>query len=353
MGSFAQRQARKTYAFKMSSSSSFKDSRSVDDDDLNPFLVVSSGGCLSCGRDEVVFSVLPSGRGGQGEAGPSCGSRQQQPMYGAGRQGGSTCGVCVLEVLREFEGCVRKIRHRREQLKQKVEREAASMMELSEQHRLRRQHKRKRDRLKDRARVLRRLVEERRRENERERERIEGAREALGRSRRRDEELFRGEGDAAAATLASLRGREDKARVSLTRERSLALSSLLSVIPLEAEVASFASRPEARVTTRVCGLRLPTSAGAMARPSQTPEQEEHSSALGYALLLIDLASRILHSPVLHVSCLSWGGGGAGMQGYTCSRSTIWQPESFWRLLPGTPEEELPLFSASKQKQPQW
>ena len=258
-----------------------------------------------------------------------------------------------MEVLREFEGCVRKIRHRREQLKQKVEREAASMMELSEQHRLRRQHKRKRDRLKDRARVLRRLVEERRRENERERERIEGAREALGRSRRRDEDLFRGEGDAAAATLASLRGREDKARVSLTRERSLALSSLLSVIPLEAEVASFASRPEARVTTRVCGLRLPTSAGAMARPSQTPEQEEHSSALGYALLLIDLASRILHSPVLHVSCLSWGGGGAGMQGYTCSRSTIWQPESFWRLLPGTPEEELPLFSASKQKQPQW
>ena len=105
-----------------------------------------------------------------------------------------------MEVLREFEGCVRKIRHRREQLKQKVEREAASMMELSEQHRLRRQHKRKRDRLKDRARVLRRLVEERRRENERERERIEGAREALGRSRRRDEDLFRGEGDAAAAT---------------------------------------------------------------------------------------------------------------------------------------------------------
>ena len=80
---------------------------------------------------------------------------------------------------------------------------------------------------------------------------------------------------------------------------------------------------------------------------------ERSSALGYALLFIDLASRILHSPVLHVSCLSWGGGGAGMQGYTCSRSTIWQPESFWRLLPGTPEEELPLFSASKQKQPQW
>ncbi|QDZ20998.1 hypothetical protein HOP50_04g35230 [Chloropicon primus] len=266
------------------------------------------------------------------------------------RERKGTCERCVREVFEEFEAHLGEMQGRRGELKARVAEFQRVEAALSEQQRARRAAKRKRDRQKERQRRLRREVEEKKRENDEARRRLEGARGLVQRLREEIERIT-GEG-RPLATLRRYKAREEALRQQLTAEQRKALKRLLQALPLELRVGvdSRDGKRAIKGDVKVCGLSVPLALGLLSKePAWTAEKEQEvDSALGYLLLLLDLASRILGYPVLHVTGLDMGlgsltGCGSILMGFGVSHSTIWQPKSYWQLMPSSESEELPLY----------
>ena len=298
-----------------------------------------------------------------------------------------TCSECLRQVLREFTKHYKQVQRRRNVLEKQLKYDdvddggggmcvsrVSYMEEVRLRHResVRQLHGNRLLALKERGKRLERLVEDRKRGNAQRQREVDKLRKHLEKLEAENEKKRKIKTTQVQKVVRKYEKGLKGVSEQLADEQREAMRELLNILPLKLEqqhqqqqqqqqhqkgqgwgwgqVQVGSSTAPVRekgggttVVMKICGLRVPTSVSQVNIRSLADEQEV-GSALGYVLLLVDLAARILGSPVLHVTGLDHGEGVGGfLMGFGVSHSTIWQPKSYWQLIPSDAADELPLY----------
>ena len=277
-----------------------------------------------------------------------------------------TCNACLIQVVSEFRKHMISLNQRRAKLRRQVADATRTKQQHKAQAEQRITHQRTLSKNKEKIKALKRDIVEKQKANAKRKKQVSLLREHL--ESLRDECEIK-QAEKLARTFPTLIRRHESwykaISEQLVAEQQEAMGTLLHVLPLELgykkvkgahhhhqQQKSSHSRSQGaqgeRLSLRVCGLDVPMSVSQVKPLSTVREEQELGSALGYVLLLVDLTARILRCPVLHVTGLDQtnqtsGGVGGFLMGFGVSHSTIWQPKSYWQLIPSDATEELPLY----------
>ena len=291
---------------------------------------------------------------------PSCASCRKDGGASPRGAGQVTCESCVREVTSDFAQSMARLNERRGRLRTQLERALKKKLQREKQREWRQGQARRLADIRKRKATIERILEARERE-------AAGRRQAHARVKT---QLFKlNEELCAQQTEKLLRIVPNQLRNhttwlsavadQLVHEQQAAMARLLGVLPLSLEGGGVPGR---HWRLRVRDLALPLT------PAQVDPKitvgghgaRELGSALGYALLLVNLASRILGAPVLHAAAVDGrvltegrhlGETTTVMLGFGASKSSVWQPRAFWDPEPLSATHEHPLYIRGHQHAP--